>query len=61
MFAHLDQVKTIELKYKLSDPRQVYNKDAEYSKYGPLGVIATLQHLCKLDVGQTACTSVPWS
>lgn len=32
----------MELKYKLSDPRQVY-KDAEYSKYEPLGVIATLQ------------------
>ena len=42
MFALLDDVKIMELKYKLSDPRQLL-KDSDYNKYGPLGIIATLQ------------------
>ena len=42
MFLLLDVVKTMELEYKLSDPRTI-TADAKYGKLGPLGIIATLQ------------------
>ena len=42
MYILLDEVKTLEHEYKLSDPKTL-TKDSKYSKFGPLGVIATLQ------------------
>ena len=42
MYILLDEVKTLEHEYKLSDPKTL-TKDSKYAKFGPLGVIATLQ------------------
>ena len=42
MYTLLDEVKTLEHEYKLSDPKTL-TKDSKYAKFGPLGVIATLQ------------------
>jgi hypothetical protein len=42
MYSLLDDVKTMELKYKLSDPRTLAT-DPKYGTLGPLGIIAILQ------------------
>ena len=42
VFSLLDDVKTMEHKYKLTDPRSIQS-DPEYSSLGPFGIIATLQ------------------
>ena len=42
MYTLLDEVKTLEHEYKLSDPKTL-TKDPKYAKFGPLGVIAILQ------------------
>ncbi|KAI2512823.1 hypothetical protein MHU86_1612 [Fragilaria crotonensis] len=44
VFNLLDYVKTMEHKYKVLDPRSIL-LDMEYHKYGPVGVISTLQQL----------------
>ena len=44
MYTLLDEVKTLEHEYKLSDPKTLTKDDPKYAKFGPLvGVIATLQ------------------
>ena len=42
IFALLDQAMTLESEYELQDPR-LFAKDEGYKKYGPLGLVATIQ------------------
>ena len=42
MWTLLDEVMTLEMKYELSD-HKLFVKDSGYAKYGPLGIIATMQ------------------